>query len=62
MKARASVQKLSGGDFTKDGAYFPKVDGKAVGEGGRAFWPTRAEAQCVANRFLTKLIAFEAAA
>lgn len=62
MKARASAQKLGLSETTSDGAYFPKVDGKPVGEDGRAFWPTRAEALRVANSFLTKLIAHEAAA
>ncbi|MET3925637.1 hypothetical protein [Devosia sp. 2618] len=60
MKARATAHKLALGETTKDGSYFPKVDGKPVGEGGRAFWPTRPEAQRVANRFLTKLIAYDA--
>jgi len=59
MKARASAQKLGLGETTSDGSYFPKVDGKPVGEDGRAFWPTRAEALRVANRFLTRLVDHE---
>lgn len=52
---RATVQRLGLGETTADGAYFPKVDGKAVGENGRAFWPTREEAQAVADRFLARM-------
>ncbi|MBK1793377.1 hypothetical protein JHL21_02555 [Devosia sp. WQ 349] len=59
MKARATTQKLGLGMTTDEGAFFPKVDGKPVGENGQAFWSTRAEAQRVANRFLTKLIESE---
>lgn len=57
--ARATTQRLGLGETTSDGAFFPKVDGEPVGENGRAFWPTRAEAQRVADRFLAKLIEHE---
>lgn len=59
MKPRATTQKLGLGMTTDQGAYFPKVDGQPVGENGRAFWPTRAEAQRVANSFLTKILQYE---
>lgn len=56
---RAEVSRLGLGDYTDAGAFYPKVDGKPVGENGRAFWPTREEAQAVADRCLARQIAHE---
>lgn len=57
--ARATAQRLGLGDTTPDGAFYPKVDGKPVGENGRAFWPTKEAALAIARRFLIRLQAHE---
>lgn len=59
MWHKVSAQKLGLGMTTDKGAYYPKVDGKPVGENGRAFWPTREEAKAVARRFAAKLVIHE---
>lgn len=61
-KMRLQVRKLGLGNFTEDGAFYACVDGKPIGENGRAFWPTRPEAVRVGMRFLTKLLEYEAQA
>lgn len=46
------THKLPNGEFTEEGAYFATVNGKSIGEDGRAFWPTRALARMCAQRFV----------
>jgi hypothetical protein len=60
-RQRLKVRKLGLGETTKDGAFYPVIDGQAWGEDGRAFWPTRAEAMRVGIRCFNKLLAFEKA-
>jgi hypothetical protein len=62
---RLQVKRTAFGDEAridgwKQGSYYPAIDGKAYGENGRAFWPTRAEAMRVGIRCLDKLRAEEA--
>ncbi|MEF2549990.1 hypothetical protein VQ042_01255 [Aurantimonas sp. A2-1-M11] len=52
---RATAHRLGLGEYTADGAFYARVDGKNIGEDGRAFWPTRSDAQAAADRFLLRL-------
>jgi hypothetical protein len=58
-KQRLKVRKLGLGETTLEGSYYPTIDGKAWGENGRAFWPTRAEAMRVGMRCFNKLLDHE---
>lgn len=53
---RLKVRTLPFGDTTKDGRFYPTIDGEAWGEDGRAFWHTRAEALRVGIKCFTKLL------
>lgn len=44
--------KLGLNQTTKEGSFYPRVDGKVVGENDRSFYETEAEAMAVAKRFV----------
>lgn len=54
---RIKVKTLPHGQTTEEGRFFVKVDGQKVGWGGRAFWPSRAEAIRCGMRNLTNKLA-----
>lgn len=58
-KKRIKIVRLPNGETTDEGCFFARVDGKCVGENGRAFFETYEEALACGVRFLTKKIEVE---
>lgn len=49
---RIQVRKLPRHETAAEGAYWAEVDGQKVGDNGRAFWRTAAEARRCGMKFL----------
>lgn len=52
MSRRITIHKLPLNYYTLEGAYWAKVDGENIGEGGRTHWPTYDDAHACAVRFI----------
>ncbi|MDP9787488.1 hypothetical protein J2861_001476 [Agrobacterium tumefaciens] len=52
MKHTIEVKRLPRGEYTLEGAFYAQVDGRNVGDPGRAFWQTRKQAQTCGERFV----------
>lgn len=52
MDHTIKVRRLPFGDTTADGAFYAQVNGKNIGENGRAFWTTAFEARLAAERWV----------
>ena len=51
-KPWTKVCKLPLNEYTEEGAYYAKVDGKVVGENGRSHWETYDDALACGQRFI----------
>jgi hypothetical protein len=51
---RVTVHSLPLGGYTSEGAFYAKVDGKNVGEAGRALFETASDAMACGRRFVMR--------